>query len=335
MRVVSQYIVSKNNAGPKAKIDVERILKEHYNAKIYTNKVNDSEISIISKIKKMLFCRKALKTDDLVVIQIPFSNKNEILKLAKNKVGIIHDLDGIRFQDEKLLKNEINCLNMYKYLIVHNETMEKYLKSKGVKVPMVSMELFDYLVKEENEEKSKIKRNFNPNSPIIVYPGNLEKRKAEFIYDLEEDKMNFELFVYGNYFENENVNNKKIIHKGTFPPDVIPSKIEGDLGLVWSGKLDESDENMNEKAYNKYNIPHKLSCYLVAKIPVIVWTKAASSEIVDQYNIGYRINNLYDINNIDFSDYEEKKKNVETLSKKIKEGYFTQTALDKILKEIK
>ena len=44
---------------------------------------------------------------------------------------------------------------------------------------------------------------------------------------------------------------------------------------------------------------------------------------------------LFTINKIDFYDYKEKKKNVEILSKKIKGGYFTKTALDKILKEIK
>ena len=34
MRVVSQYVANKNNAGPKAKIDIEKILKQYYNAKI-------------------------------------------------------------------------------------------------------------------------------------------------------------------------------------------------------------------------------------------------------------------------------------------------------------
>lgn len=334
MRVVSQYVANKNNAGPKAKIDIEKILKQYYNAKIYTNKVNDFKPNFFSKIKKFFFSRNALKTNDFVVIQIPFSNKTEVLKLAKNKIGMIHDLDGIRFQNEKLLREEINCLNMYKYVIVHNEIMKEYLISKGLKVPAISIELFDYLVNEENEEK-KEKRNFNSQNPIIAYPGNLEKRKAEFIYDLNEEKMNFKLLVYGNYFEKEDVNNKKIEYKGAFSPDVIPNKIEGDLGLVWSGMLDESDENLEEKAYNKYNIPHKLSCYLAAGMPVIVWQKAAASKIVDKYNIGYKINNLYDINKIDFYDYKEKKKNVEILSKKIKGGYFTKTALDKILKEIK
>ena len=333
MRVVSQYIASKNNAGPKAKIDIEKILKKYYNAKIYTNKVNDFKTNVFSKIRKLMFCQKALKTDELVVIQIPFSNKIDVLKLAKNKIGIVHDLDGIRFQKEELLRDEIACLNMYKHIIVHNEDMKKYLISTGLKTPTTSLEIFDYLFEEDSNNNEK--RIFDPDDPIVVYPGNLEKRKAKFLYDLNEEKMNFRLFAYGNYFERENINNKKIEYKGAFPPDTIPNEITGDLGLVWAGELDESDENLNEKAYNKYNMPHKLSCYLAAKIPVIVWKKAASSKIVDKYNIGYKIENLYDINNIDFSDYQEKKKNVEALSKRIKEGYFTQTALDKILKEIK
>ena len=80
MRVVSQYVANKNNVGPKAKIDIEKILKQNYNAQIYTNKVNDFKPNFFSKIKKLFFSRNALKTNDFVIIQIPFSNKTEVLK---------------------------------------------------------------------------------------------------------------------------------------------------------------------------------------------------------------------------------------------------------------
>lgn len=234
----------------------------------------------------------------------------------------------MRLQDKELLKEEMECLNTYKYLIVHNDTMKEYLIENGLKIPAVSIDLFDYLVNEDTEKKSNNKI-FDPQKPRIVYPGNLEKRKANFIYTLDEEKMKFELYLYGEGLEKQT--NNKIQFKGSYSPDIIPNKLEGDLGLVWSGELDESDEDLNEKAYNKFNTPHKLSCYLAAGLPVIIWNKAASCKIIDKYNVGYKINNLYDINNIDFSDYEDKKRNAQELSNKIKGGYFTKKAFDKIL----
>ena len=41
--------------------------------------------------------------------------------------------------------------------------------------------------------------------------------------------------------------------------------------------------------------------------------------------------NIYDINNIDFSDIEIKRKNISELSEKVKNGYFTEKAINKAL----
>lgn len=323
MRVISQYIASENNAGPKAKVDIERILKKEYEAKIYTNKVKGLEEKKIKyKIKKLIFSKMHLRTSDITVIQIPFTNKKSILKLARNKIGIIHDIDGLRFNKKSLLQEEVEALNLYKVLIVHNNTMKKILTENGVNTPMVTLEIFDYLLK---ECKPIYSQNENPlNELTIIYPGNLEPRKAKFLYSLEANKMNFKIAAYGPYYEKNN--NSKIIYKGSFSPDELPYKLEGTLGLVWSGEIDSSDEEINEKYYNKFNTPHKLSSFLAAGIPVIVWEKSAIAEIIDKYNVGYKINNIYEINNIDLNDYEEKKENAKKISRKIREGYFTKKA---------
>lgn len=140
--------------------------------------------------------------------------------------------------------------------------------------------------------------------------------------------MKFQINLYGN--GNEKINNKKIFYKGTFQSD-NPLTISGKLGLVWDGNYDDSDANELFKNYTRYNNPHKLSCYLAVGLPVIVWSKSAISEIVEKYNIGYQIGNLYDINNIDLSDYDEKKKNVEKLSTKLRDGFFTKEVMRKII----
>ena len=53
--------------------------------------------------------------------------------------------------------------------------------------------------------------------------------------------------------------------------------------------------------------------------------------IVLENNIGYCVSNLYEINDLDFSDYNEKKKNSEKTAKKVKEGYYTKTVIKKII----
>ncbi len=330
MRVVSQYIVSNNDAGPKAKIDVEKLLKKNYNAKIYTNKVNNNqEKRFFSKIKKILFSYIHLRTNETTVIQIPYTNKCGILNLSKNKIGIIHDVNGLRYNDEKLLKEEIKAFNQYNGIIVHNDAMKNELIKNGLTTKTVELKLFDYLIDGDIQIKNE---KFDAKNVRIAYPGNLEMNKAKFVYELEEKNMNFKLCLYGDYFEKEKLNNKKIEHKGSFSSEKLIENLNEDLGLVWSGKIDESDQENGEKGYTRYNMPHKLSCFLAAGIPVIVWEKSAAAQIIDEYNVGYKINNIYDINKIDFKDYDIKKENAIKISEKIRNGYFTQTAINDILK---
>ena len=205
--------------------------------------------------------------------------------------------------------------------------MKKYLIESGIPSDKIYvLELFDYLC---NTKRNKISEQFNKNNISIIYTGNIDK--APFIDQIISDQMNFTLNVYG--LCNKEINNKKIIYKGKFSPDELPDNLEGDLGLVWDGNFDESDENYGFKNYTRYNNPHKLSCYIAAEKPVIVWEKSAVSQFVKEYNIGYTIRNIYDINNIDLSDYDEKKRNVEELSKKVKDGYFTKKIMDEIIKK--
>ncbi|MBQ9659592.1 MAG: hypothetical protein IJV31_12735 [Clostridia bacterium] len=326
MLIISQYLVSELSAGPKAKKDIEKILKEEYNSKIYTLKLNGKEDKnfankLMYKIRKAIFSLVHFKGKELIIVQFPFNNKKIFTNRAKNKIAFIHDLDGIRKKDINIEKSEIESLNSYKYIIAHNNKMKQYLIEKGIDENKIYvLELFDYICKGE-----KVNTTPNINDINIVYTGNFEK--SPFIKQLEDSKMKFNLFLYGN----GNVkSSERIFYKGKFLPDELPNKIEGDLGLVWDGNFDESDENQGFKNYTKYNNPHKLSCYIAAGIPVIVWEKSAVAEFVKNNDIGYLINNIYDINELDFSKYEQKKKNIKEIKEKVRKGYYTK----KIIKEI-
>ena len=330
MRVISRYLATGRNAGPKAKVDIENILKKYYNAEIYTFKIDSYKNGFFEKIKKILFCVKNIKTSDLVVVQYPFINSAKVLNISKNKFAIVHDVHGIRTLNEEVLNKEINALNSFEYVIIHNQKMEDYLKEHGLKAKCIQLELFDYLAPQSEKRDFA----FNAENPIIIYTGGLAKEKAGFLYDLKQEEMKFTMNVYGPGLEEDKMNNELIKYKGCYTPDEIVNNMEGNVGLVWSGEVDESDENIGEKSYMRFNAPHKTSCYLAAGIPVIIWEKAAMADIVKKYNVGYTIKSIYDINNIDFSDYYEKKKNAEELSNKLREGCFTKDAVDKVLEKL-
>lgn len=329
------------NAGPKAPRDIIEILQKEYNAKsvnlIQSNNVFN-KIFYRIKIFNNILISKIKK--EILIFQFPFYETSNILnkifmfslkRVNKDKtIILIHDLEGLRNNDERLNKQDIERLNMVKYVIAHNKTMKEYLQKEGVSSKIFTLDLFDYLCDETNNNEEKDESNNN-----IVYAGNLVNAKSPFIYQIEETKTNFNLNLYGVGLEEEKLFNNKISYKGKFQPDELPNKLCGKLGLIWDGNFDESDEESGMKRYTKYNNPHKLSCYMAAGLPVVVWGKAACSDFINENNIGYTVNSIYDINNIDYIDYEQKKKNALKIKEKVRSGYYTKKVFETILKDMK
>ena len=313
------------NAGPKAKLDIVSILKNKYGNLIIEETVYlvNSRIGNIFNRLKVVIKNKFSK--DILIIQHPLINNLDFLNLLpkKNSIILVHDLQGIRTNDSKLMKKEIKVLKKFSHIIAHNDKMKEYLIDNGIREENIyKIELFDYLVSDKKVENKTIDG--------IAFVGNLAKEKTPFIHQLDEDKMKFNLHLYGVGIDKD-INNK-IVYEGSFNPDELPLYINQKLGLVWDGNYDESDKDKSYKNYTKYNNPHKLSCYIASGIPVIVWEKAAVANFVKENNIGYVINNIYDINNLSFDDYETKKKNVIEISKKVRNGYYTNKVFDEILK---
>lgn len=330
--VLSQYIKSNLNAGPKAKVDIENILHTKFGFEVKTLPLT-MEICKNRLKRKIQFLKKTIYVGincfdaDIIIVQTPFSNKISILNKNKNKIAIIHDIEGLRNQNMKELKEELKFYDSCKAIVAHNPKMKNFLIENGINQEKIyTLELFDYLCDKGNENKNE----FNKKNLSVAYTGNLDK--APFITQLEHDKMDFILNLYGML--NIDISNKKIKYKGKFLPEELPHVIEENLGLVWDGNLDESDEEESFKKYTKYNNPHKLSCYIAAEMPVIVWKKAAISELVEKYNIGYTISNVYEINNINFEDYDKKIENIKRISQKVKNGYFTEKIMKEVLKDI-
>lgn len=330
--VLSQYVKNNLNSGPKAKVDIENILKQSFQFQVHTFYLkNDSERSKLWKFQAILRKRDLInnscKDADVTVIQAPFTNFPFLTRRISKKILWIHDIEGLRTNQASHLNKELRFFQTCDILVVHNDKMKQFLVSHGICEEKIRvLELFDYLVDGDVPWKS----HFKANDIKVIYTGNLDK--APFLKQLESSKMNFDLFVYG--VGNTQFDNSHFTYQGKYLPDELPLKIVGDLGLVWDGNWDESDENIGFKNYTKYNNPHKLSCYLAANKPVIVWEKSAVADFVKRNNIGYTIQNLYDINQLDFSDYEEKMQNACKIGKMVREGYFTKRVMKDILKDL-
>ena len=322
IKVYSGYIKDEKNAGPKARIDIENILEKDFNAKIET--LASSSNKLLSIIRKLFFFINSLFCfNKIVVIQYPIG-KHFLYSFAKDKILFIHDIDGLRFEDKRLLDKEINYFKRFDYIICHNKSMEKYLKDKGITSKIYNFEYWIYL-------SQNMKKNNNTNFHDIAYAGNINK--TTFYNELEENKMQFNLCVYSS--DRIKSKNKKIKYIGGYSPDELPSRISESLGLVWDGSIDDRDQNSLYKNYTKYNNPHKVGCYIAAGIPIIVWEQSALASLVKKYNIGYTIKSLYDINSLDFKDYDKKLNNVNKLRGGVVEGKHFIKLFSTVFKEIK
>lgn len=326
------------DAGNKARKDCEIIFNKFNMKKIKLsyfsiNKVSNTFIfkCIEQGIAVILNFKFLFKRNLLFFFQFPLSRKWGYLYLYNlknlNPVTIIHDLDGVRYKDKEKLEKEIKYLNKSKYIISHNSKMTELLIRNGVtKNKIKNLNIFDYILKEEDREINKIKTS------DICFAGNLEK--SLFIYKLKKIK-NVKMDVFGiNYQEEKNQGDFN--YCGAYPPNEIHKKLSGRYGLIWDGdSLKECNGLYGE--YLKYNNPHKFSLYVAAGIPVVTWKKAAIAEFIDKENLGITVDSLYDLEkellNLSNEEYEEKVKNILKLREKIINGEILTKLIQEILDE--
>jgi hypothetical protein len=233
-------------------------------------------------------------------------------------VALIIDIDGLRDLNEQLLKHEIAQLSRFNILVAHNEGMKKWLLQQLPSANILSITVFDYAYDGKVIPKQL--------SNIICFAGNISK--ATFVYNWFLTA-SLQLNVYGLGYDAPLNVEAGFIYKGIVTPDQLPFVIEGSFGLVWDG-----DDPNNCDPYLMYNNPHKLSLYLAAGMPVIVWNKSAVSAWVKENNIGFFISSIADIatsiSNISSNEYEVMCKNAAAMGKQICNGYYLKTVIKNI-----
>jgi len=322
-----------NNAGPKAKKDINLVLSKLGFKKICIKRYKNKYIrALMAKVT----WHKALKNiySSMIVIQYPLYSKrlekglvSEFSKKKRNNKFIIfvHDIESLRNEPDNRfkIKQEMHLINSFDYIVCHNQKMKQWLRANGITKTILSLQLFDYIAKDFPE-------TLIDNKNALNYAGNL--LKAQF---LDKNFTTLPLYIFGTDIGSKI--NKNYVYKGNFSPEIVPSKILEGFGIVWDG-TSALYPNGNAGNYLKYITPHKLSLYLRSGIPVIVWSESAVAPFVKKQKIGFVVDNLKQVDKLIYSmspdDYSLFRRNALVISAKLQKGYYTCRVISKIEKEI-
>lgn len=313
------------NAGSKAVIDATNIAVRTGYKKMYY-------ACIIPALSKTKWSRYLIKFINLILcvissfrisksnsyfLQWPFPGKNaKILfrALIRKRVRftiLIHDLNDLRGmvypEDVKIMYSLFDAAEV---LIVHTDSMKEYLVAKGVDAEKLRiLYTFDYLTDDIVADRTY--------SKIVTFAGNLSK--SSFLKDIPKNINDLKFYCYGADY---NDNYSGIVYKGKFTPNNI-SHIEGSWGLVWDGTSTETCTG-EFGDYLKYNSPHKVSLYIVAELPIIIWKEQALSRYITERNIGITISSIDEISeklsNISEAMYLEMKNNIKVEAEALRSG---------------
>lgn len=322
-----QYSISKKetgNASGKAKNDATDIALRMGFELSY----NPSEYRPIRIIQQFISMRK-FKKENIIFFQYPAVDVRlmEAYVKAKNKnsksIMLVHDLPSIQGVNSWSIETDIKWLSNFDCVIVHNNAMKKYVEETlEYKGEIVILGLFDYLHDPDKEITTPC------GDRSVSFAGN--PSKAKFLMQLG-DINTCRFLLYGNKGNADFSEMPNVEYKGLLPSDQIQYLMEGDYGLVWDGDSIETCAGPNGE-YLRYNNPHKLSLCMAAGKPVITWKQSAIADFIQKHNVGIVVDSLKELNDIDLAyGYEEMRHNVLEIKKKVADGYYLSTALEKAI----
>lgn len=332
---ISEHLDRQVNHGGTGNVDIERILvANNCNPLQFPYTESFTLKAKLSRFLYLLNSMRSIPAGAVIFFQFPlYPTMHRIfirlMLLRKNiqLVCIIADIDGLKDEDHNKLANEIKILKRLQHFIVHNENMERWLKSIVAHANISKLNFFDFLVKPTEVTRTK--------KYEIVFAGNLQKSPFLESVGLLGNDLLFR--VYGEGFTASMKEQKNITYQGVLKPEELPPAIEGSFGLVWDGTGIDYPEGSLGK-YMHFISHHKLSLYIVCNLPVIVHEDAGSAQLVTRLGIGFSIKNLYElqtrINELSEEDYARMSYNCKPVAKLISEGKCLETALSDVLVKI-
>lgn len=311
------------NASGKAKKDVCRILFADGFRYLYKPMRNR-----FLRVIQQLYAISCLDKDVCLFVQYP-ANLNVCYNYLKwkacFKIAIIHDLESLRGSRDA--KEELSILNSFDLVISHNARMSLYLEKNGLKAKIFNLDIFDYLMPEHFSVVSEYDKK------EIAFAGNLAK--STFLQKIGA-LSDFRFSLYGSWIKELDMitRNKNVSYLGSFASEALIENLRGGWGLVWDGNSIDTCNGINGE-YMRYNCPHKVSMYIVAERPIIIWKEAAMADYVINNNLGIAIDSLHSLQNamskISDDDYMSMIVSVRREKKKLINGEH----LDKIVRNIK
>ena len=311
-------------------IDIERILiEEGFTPVVFP--YQDS-FSVKAKFFRYLHVLKillSLPAGSLLFFQFPLHARMHKLLLRmlrlRNSIKIIclvADINGLKDADDLLLKQEIKELRSFRYFIVHGKAMEAWLKEHIPHAITSRLYFFDFLATATERTADK--------HGCIVFAGNLVK--SGFIHHLHmvAEKHDLHFNIYGPD-PGKSFNNQTHLHyKGVYDPYMLPAVIEGAYGLLWDGDSIHGAGG-NYGNYMQYISHHKLSLYVLAGLPLIVFAQAGAAETVTSLNIGITVKSLDEIGEklagISDADYIQMQENMKPIASRIVKGENLKAAI--------
>lgn len=245
-------------------------------------------------------------------------------------VFLVHDLEMIRHafpENPDLAFRDREMLEAADAIIVHNRNMADFLEREHNvdRSKLICLGIFDYLVPTGTLPKTDIS-----DKKSICIAGNLSPDKSGYIkglIDLLPDDMSLNL--YGVNYE-QGTAGSNVIYHGSFDADILPDLLNSSFGLVWDGpRSDTCAGNMGN--YMRFNDPHKVSLYISAGIPVIIWSEAALAGFIKDRHIGFTVSSLEEIpeklGNVTEEDYQSYRSNLYPLMRQVRDGYFLKEAV--------
>lgn len=268
----------------------------------YKNTIMKNAILFLTKVR-LLFKRFA--NDDILWIQIPDTHHFKtffyyilLWKKVKLIVSVI-DLDKFRNQvyDDSLEKKIFQHAHaVWAHTEMMAKTLFKYDYVKDVK-KIFTPHLWAYLTNDEPSSCS----NFGLS---VAFAGNMEK--APFLKIMGGVNWgNLHFTIYGRQFS---INSHNISFDDIRIGNNV-SLIKEDWGLVWDGDSIETCEGQYGNYMNMVS-SHKVSLYLAANRPLIVWSGSSLAHYVKNHSLGIVIDGLKDIESSIVSLSQEQKEKI-------------------------
>lgn len=338
-KYISQNYRNHTTAGNKAKSDVEQIMLREGFRNIGNSRTEHASggTDFLYNLTGMAKASLRIQRGDILFLQYPLKKYfTYICKVAHLRgakvVVLIHDLRSFRHKDISV-KKELRRLGKADYIIATNPVMAAHLREAGVDRPIGSLDAWDYLTTTDP-----IPSRVNDGKSRVAYAGTIDRRNNSFLWNWGSTIRDYVVDIYGSGFRMDEVDApEKFFDHGFVVPEDIIAGMTSDYGLVWDGHSIDSCEG-DSGSYLALNTPHKMSLYLRARLPILIWSGAAMAGFVKSRGIGLTIDTLEDINDrirsVTPDEYYAMRHKVDTTAAEMAYGQFFSRAARKAINYI-